>query len=132
MIFSNSLLFFSKGNKTNETCYYDYRTNIKHTLATKPMQRQHLDDFVKCYNADNIHNRKETYSEENPSGRWRKYTSTELLGRDKTSLDITWIKTGEDSVDMSLAELMKHIDEKSSNIAKAVASLKEIIGKIEE
>src|SRR5690554_782893 len=127
-----NVLFFSKGNKTNETWYYDYRTNVKHTLATKPMQRQHLDDFVKCYNADNIHNRTETYSEENPSGRWRKYTSAELLGRDKTSLDITWIKTGEDTVDMSLAELMKHIDEKSSNIAKAVASLKEIIGKIEE
>lgn len=127
-----NVLFFSKGHKTNGTWYYDYRTNVKHTLATNPMQRQHLDDFVKCYNPDSIQNRAETYSEENPSGRWRKYTSAELLSRDKTSLDITWIKTGEDTVDMSLAELMAQIDEKSSNIAKAVASLKEIIGKIEE
>lgn len=127
-----NVLFFSKGSKTNETWYYDYRTNVKHTLATNPMRRQHLDDFVKCYNADNLHNRTETYSEENPSGRWRKYASTDLLSRDKTSLDITWIKTGEDTVDMSLAELMAQIEEKSSNIAKAVASLKEIIGKIEE
>ncbi|NDW13832.1 SAM-dependent DNA methyltransferase [Bacteroides sp. 214] len=127
-----NVLFFSKGSKTNETWYYDYRTNVKHTLATNPMRRQHLNDFVKCYNADNLHNRTETYSEENPSGRWRKYNSTELLNRDKTSLDITWIKTGEDTVDMSLAELMSQIEEKSSNIAKAVASLKEIIGKIEE
>lgn len=127
-----NVLFFSKGSKTNETWYYDYRTNVKHTLATNPMRRQHLDDFVKCYNADNLHNRRETYSEENPSGRWRKYPSAELLSRDKTSLDITWIKTGEDTIDMSLAELMAQIEEKSSNIAKAVASLKEIIGKIEE
>lgn len=127
-----NVLFFSKGSKTNETWYYDYRTNVKHTLATNPMRRQHLDDFVKCYNADNLHNRTETYSEENPSGRWRKYASTDLLSRDKTSLDITWIKTGEDTVDMSLAELIAQIEEKSSNIAKAVASLKEIIGKIEE
>lgn len=127
-----NVLFFSKGSKTNETWYYDYRTNIKHTLATNPMRRQHLDDFVNCYNADNIHNRAETYSEDNLSGRWRKYTSTELLNRDKTSLDITWIKTGEDTVDMSLAELMVEIEKKSSNIAKAVASLKDIIGKIEE
>jgi len=96
------------------------------------MRRQHLDDFVNCYNANNIQHRTETYSEENTSGRWRKYTSTELLNRDKTSLDITWIKTGEDTVDMSLAELMAQIEEKSSNIAKAVASLKDIIGKIEE
>jgi len=127
-----NVLFFSKGSKTNETWYYDYRTNVKHTLATNPMRRQHLDDFVNCYNANNIQNRTETYSEENTSGRWRKYTSTELLNRDKTSLDITWIKTGEDTVDMSLAELMAQIEEKSSNIAKAVASLKDIIGKIEE
>jgi len=127
-----NVLFFSKGSKTNETWYYDYRTNVKHTLATNPMRRQHLDDFVNCYNANNIQHRTETYSEENTSGRWRKYTSTELLNRDKTSLDITWIKTGEDTVDMSLAELMAQIEEKSSNIAKAVASLKDIIGKIEE
>lgn len=127
-----NVLFFSKGSKTNETWYYDYRTNIKHTLATNPMRRQHLDDFVNCYNADNVNNRAETYSEDNLSGRWRKYTSTELLNRDKTSLDITWIKTGEDTVDMSLAELMVEIEKKSSNIAKAVASLKDIIGKIEE
>ncbi len=127
-----NVLFFSKGNKTNETWYYDYRTNVKHTLATNPMRRQHLDDFVKCYNTDNIHNRIETYSAENPYGRWRKYLSAELLSRDKTSLDITWIKAGEDTVDMSLAELMAQIEEKSSNIAKAVATLKEIISKIEE
>lgn len=127
-----NVLFFSKGSKTNETWYYDYRTNVKHTLATNPMRRQHLDDFVNCYNADNINNRAETYSEDNLSGRWRKYTSTELLNRDKTSLDITWIKTGEDTVDMSLAELMVEIEKKSYNIAKAVASLKDIIGKIEE
>ncbi|WP_300488910.1 class I SAM-dependent DNA methyltransferase [Flavobacterium sp.] len=127
-----NVLFFSKGNKTKETWYYDYRTNVKHTLATNPMQRQHLDDFVKCYNTNNIHDRTETYSEENLSGRWRKYSSAELLKRDKTSLDITWIKTGEDTVDMSLAELITQIEEKSFNIAKAVASLKEIIGKIEE
>lgn len=127
-----NVLFFTKGDRTSETWYYDYRTNVKHTLATNPMRRQHLDDFVKCYNTESIHNRIETYSEENPAGRWRKYASTELLNRDKTSLDITWIKTGEDTVDMSLAELMSQIEEKSSNIAKAVASLKEIIGKIEE
>lgn len=127
-----NVLFFSKGSKTTETWYYDYRTNVKHTLATNPMSRQHLDDFVQCYNADNLHNRAETYTTENPSGRWRKYVTKELLGRDKTSLDITWIKTGEETVDMSINELMAQIDEKSSNIARAITSLKEIIGKIGE
>ncbi|MCC8197368.1 MAG: type I restriction-modification system subunit M [Tannerellaceae bacterium] len=127
-----NVLFFTKGSKTTETWYYDYRTAIKHTLATNPMRKQHLEDFVACYKPENIHTRIETYSEENPSGRWHKYPVKELLLRDKTSLDITWIKTGEDTIDLSLTELMTQIEEKSTNIAKAVSSLKNIISQIEE
>ncbi|MDR1729276.1 MAG: type I restriction-modification system subunit M [Prevotellaceae bacterium] len=127
-----NVLFFTKGNKTKEIWYYDYRTGIKHTLATNPIQRHHLDDFVKCYNSENRHNRQETYSEENPSGRWRKYSYNEIISRDKTSLDISWIKSGEDMVNYSLAELMTMMEEKSNNISSAVNALKTIIGGIEE
>jgi type I restriction enzyme M protein len=127
-----NVLFFTKGNCTKEIWYYDYRTEIKHTLATNPIQRHHLDDFVKCYNTENRFNRTETYSEENPNGRWRKYTSEEIIARDKTSLDITWLKSGEETIDYSLTELMTMIEEKSNNILAAVSSLKNIIGKIEE
>ena len=49
----------------------------------------HLEDFIRCYNPENRH---ETWSEENPDGRWRKFTVDEILKRDKTSLDIFWIK----------------------------------------
>lgn len=122
-----NVLFFRKGTKTKDVWYYDYRTNIKHTLATNPIQRHHLDEFVECYN-----NRVETYSEENPDGRWRKYSYDELMARDKTSLDITWLRTGEETVDYSLDELMSMIEEKSANIADAVSKLKEIIDTIEE
>lgn len=45
------------------------------------------------------HERHETWSEENPEGRWRRFTIEEILARDKTSLDIFWIK------DKSLADL---------------------------
>jgi type I restriction enzyme M protein len=122
-----NVLFFTKGTKTKEVWYYDYRTGIKHTLATNPIQLHHLDDFVKCYR-----DREETYSEENPNGRWRKYCSEELLARDKTSLDITWLKNGEDTVDYSLSELMAMMEEKSANIVEAMSKLKSIIGDIEE
>jgi type I restriction enzyme M protein len=122
-----NVLFFTKGAKTKEVWYYDYRTGIKHTLATNPIQRHHLDDFVNCYQ-----NRTETWSAENPNGRWRKFSSEEIFARDKTSLDITWLKNGEDTVDYSLAELMTMMETKSQNILSAVNSLKEIIGNIEE
>ena len=99
-----NVLFFknkpgSKDAWTNDIWIYDYRTNVHHTPKKRPMTSADLDDFVKCYNSGNIHNRKETWSEDNPEGRWRKYSYAEVLERDKTSLDISWIK------DKSLTDL---------------------------
>ena len=56
-------------------------------------------DFIACYNPLNRHERRETWSEQNPYGRWRRFSVDEILQRDKTSLDIFWIK------DKSLADL---------------------------
>jgi type I restriction enzyme M protein len=39
------------------------------------------------------------YNWESPEGRWRKFPYEEIINRDKTSLDITWLK------DKSLADL---------------------------
>ena len=126
-----NVLFFIKGEPTKETWYYDYRTDVKHTLATNPLQRHHLDDFVACYNADDLSARKETYDNEtNPNGRWRKYDVAELLGRDKTSLDITWIRQGNDMEDVTLAELMADIKEKSDSISSAVAKLEALFAQL--
>ena len=81
---------------------------------------------------DNINARKETWDPEtNPNGRWRKYPVKDILERDKTSLDITWIKF-QDDTDYTLAELVSSIEEKSNKIAEAVAKLKELIAGIEE
>ena len=127
-----NVLFFSKGTPTKDIWFYDYRTGVKHTLATNPMQRHHLDDFVECYKSENILARQETYdSESNPNGRWRKYNVDDILKRDKTSLDITWIKQNDDN-DYTLAELMAQIQEKSDNISKAVAELQKLMANIEE
>lgn len=120
-----NVLFFQKGTPTKNVWYYDYRTGIKHTLATKPMQRQHLDDFVKCYHAENIAARQETE-------RFKCYPVDELLARDKTSLDITWIKQGGDADNRSLAELITDIKEKSQTISAAVLELEKLLANIEE
>ena len=95
-----NVLFFTKGSSTKDIWFYDYRTDVKHTLATNPMQRHHLDDFVSCYHAEDINARVETYNAEtNPNGRWRKYICDEVITRDKTSLDVSWIKQGGDEED---------------------------------
>ncbi len=121
-----NVLFFTKGEPTRDVWFYDYRTGVKHTLANNKLERRHLDDFVACYNPDNISARTETYNADTePNGRWRKYPAEELLKRDKTSLDITWMKI-EDTDDRTLAELMADIETKSNNIASAVAQLKDL------
>lgn len=96
------------------------------------MQRHHLDDFVACYNADNLSTRKEIYdAETNPNGRWRKYSADELLKRDKTSLDITWMRI-KDTDDRSLSELMADIKSSSDKIASAVTHLQELLSQLPE
>lgn len=128
-----NVLFFAKGQPTKEIWYYDYRTGIKHTLATRPMLRSHLDDFVVCYHADDINNRQQTWDAENqPDGRWRKYSYDEIISRDKTSLDITWIKQGGDDDECSLAELVETMQQKSESISKSVAQLQELLKDIKE
>ena len=84
--------------------------------------------LVSCYN-----NRTETYNaENNPQGRWRKYPVEDIFARDKTSLDITWIKQGGDADDRSLSELMADIKEKSQRINSAVAELEKLLANINE
>jgi type I restriction enzyme M protein len=109
-------IFYAKGVKANviffdnreaspshwskEVWYYDYRTNINHTLKEQPMRFNDLQDFIRCYNPQNRHVRKESWDPEiNAEGRWRKYSYEELIARDKTDLDIFWLK------DKSLTDL---------------------------
>ena len=131
-----NVLFFTRGktdkHNTKEVWIYDLRNDMPSFGKTNPLKKEHFDDFVKCYADGDLSKRKETYSEENPNGRWRKFTIEDILARDKTSLDITWMKTDDGTDDYTLAELLDMIKEKSNNIAKAVAELEQLIGEVEE
>ena len=89
----------SKEPQTREVWYYDYRTNVHHTLKKKPLAYADLADFVRLYNPANRHDRAATWSDATPEGRWRAYSREELLARDKASLDLFWLK------DKSLTDL---------------------------
>ena len=100
-----NVLFFdnhpaAKTPWTKEVWIYDFRTNIHFTLKKNPLKLEDLADFIACYNPANINKRKETWHPEtNPEGRWRRFPYEDILARDKTSLDISWIK------DKSLTDL---------------------------
>ena len=128
-----NVLFFVKGQKTKEVWYYDYRTNVHHTLKKKTMKRSDLDDFVKCYNADDISKRAETYNAEtNPDGRWRKYTAEEFINTEKIGMDITWINTDDFDASIPLSQWLDEITAKSSSIAKNVEQLQKLLSNITE
>lgn len=85
---------------TKEVWYYDYRTNVHHTLKKKPMRFEHLQDFVRCYHPANRLDRAPSWdAKQNREGRWRCFSYEELAARDKTSLDLFWLK------DKSLTDL---------------------------
>lgn len=75
----------SKNPWTKEVWIYDFRTNQHFTLKTQQLKYEHLQDFIKCYNPKNRFKRKETES-------FKKFTYEEIIARDKTNLDIFWLK----------------------------------------
>ena len=111
--------------QTKEVWIYDFRTNIHFTLKKNPMTDSDLDDFVSCYQPENRHNRTETWSEENPEGRWRKFSVEDILAHDKTSLDIFWIK------DKSLADL-DHLPEPDVLADSIIENLQSALESFEE
>lgn len=90
-----NVVFFDAKAKTEQAqtrgvWFYDMRTNKHFTLKTRTLKREDLQDFVQSYNPDNRHERVE-------NGRFKFYTYEQLVARDKTSLDIFWLK--DDSLD---------------------------------
>jgi type I restriction enzyme M protein len=66
---------------TKKLWIYDFRTNQSFTLKTRQLTRADLEDFVRCYNPADRHQRSET-------DRFRAFGHEELVARDKASLDI--------------------------------------------
>ncbi len=123
----------SKDPWTKEIWFYDYRTNIHHTLKKNPLKLSDLQEFITCYNAANRFKRVETcHSTDNPEGRWRKFSYDEIVARDKTSLDITWLK------DKSLADLDNLPDpdvlaeEIAENLESALGSFREVLRQLKK
>lgn len=112
--------------QTGQVWFYDYRTNVHHTLKQKPLSESHLEDFVACYNPAARHDRKATWSEETPYGRWRAFSRDELLQRDKASLDLFWLKdatmTDLDNLpepDVLMSEIMENLEAAMEQFAAA-------------
>ncbi|OPY50732.1 MAG: hypothetical protein A4E49_02623 [Methanosaeta sp. PtaU1.Bin112] len=70
-------------------------------MKTNPLKFENLQDFIKCYNPENRHQREE-------SERFKAFSYEELVRRDKASLDIFWLKDEslEDSDNLPAPEVL--------------------------
>ena len=124
-----NVLFFDKGIPTENIWIYDYRTGIKHTLVQNPLKRSDLDDFVTLYCSGHIEDRQETYSKDNPNGRWRKYSIDEIRKRDGLNLDLSWMDLAEKD-NRTIHEILSEMDEERNSINKAMDTLKELLAEV--
>lgn len=126
---ANVLFFDKKPARTDGKAWteklwiYDFRTNRHFTLKENTLNREHLDDFVKCYNAKNILKRKETEQ-------FHAYSYDDLIKRDKASWDIFWLKDDsiEDIDNLPAPEVIA--DEIKENLESALDSINELIGNL--
>ena len=110
---------------TERLWIYDLRTNMHFTLKTNPLKFTNLQEFVKCYKPGKRGNRQK-------AERFKAFTYEELIQRDKTSLDIFWLKDEslEDSEnlpdpDVIAAEIVDNLEtalEQFSSITEELAT----------
>jgi type I restriction enzyme M protein len=112
-----NVLFFDKksGSKkpsTKKLWVYDLRTNKNFTLRQNPIADEDLTAFVDVYHAE-ARERKRRESE-----RFKNFSYSELMKRDKANLDIFWLK------DNSLTDI--------DNLAKPEALASAILSDLED
>jgi type I restriction enzyme M protein len=107
---------------------YDLRTNMHFTLKQNPLRYEHLEDFIAAYWADDRSQRAE-------SERFKVFTYGELLGRDKVSLDLVWLRDEslEDSAnlpapDILAQEIVEDLEAALSEFAQVAESLRLVEG----
>lgn len=119
-----NVLFFNR-RPASETPWtktlwiYDLRTNKHFTLKTSPLTRADLDDFVACYNADDLSQRQE-------SERFHAFAYEELAKRNKHNLDIFWLRDEsiEDSANLPAPDVLA--EEIMEDLRSALEQFEEI------
>jgi len=124
-----NVIFFDNKPKsekiqTKGIWFYDLRTNQRFTLKTRQLRQSDLSDFIQCYNPENRFERQETE-------RFKYFSYDEIIARDKTSLDIFWLKDNSlDNLDYLPApdilqqEIIEHLEVALESFKSVAVSLK--------
>ena len=87
---------------TEQLWVFDFRTNQHFTLKQNPLRPEHLAEFVEGYKPGRPR------SERVESERFKAFSYEELAARDKTNLDLVWLKDDslEDAADLPAPEVL--------------------------
>lgn len=123
------VLFFTKGQPTTDIWYYDLVTGQNFSAQRNPLTREHLLDFVACYNAvgkGEFGERHETYDpKSNPNGRWRKFAAADFLQDKHCTLTVEpWVSAPKSEFElMDLEDLLAAMQQ---NAQQVTASLEQV------
>ena len=106
--------------RTKKLWVYDLRSNINLSLMTNTLNKEHLQDFEKCFCFNNFSKRKE-------SERFKCFTIEEILKRDKTNFDIFWIKDDNYKNTEDLASPKEIKKEIKNNLTLALKELEKVL-----
>jgi type I restriction enzyme M protein len=73
---------------TKKLWIYDFRTNVHKTLKQNKLTKSDFDEFISCYKPEDRNTRRESKKID----RWKCFKYEDLIARDKTNLDIFWLK----------------------------------------
>ena len=119
-----NVLFFNRTPKeitpaTKHLWIYDLRNTRRFSLRQKPIRTEDLDDFVRCYKADDPGQRRET-------ALFRRFEYSEIIGRDKANIDIQWSSKTSSAVSPEKPQvLMKEILEDLAEAMEEFAAAKD-------
>jgi type I restriction enzyme M protein len=121
-----NVLFFDKRPitrrpATEELWVYDLRSGQRFSLRQNPIRADDLVDFVQNYRTDNRGKRVET-------ALFRRFTYSEIMARDKASLDIQWrqavtIARRPATPQAAMKEILKDLDEAMREFAAAESEI---------
>ncbi len=116
-----NILFYRKGQLTQEVWIYDLRTNIGKVTKRHPLSAEYFTDFEACYHAKP---RRET-------DRFRRFTRDEIARRDD-NLDIFWLK--DESLDDAddLPEPEDLVSEAVTQLETALDALRDLALRLQE
>jgi hypothetical protein len=135
-----NVLFFTKGitetGNTKDVWVYDLRTNMPPFGKVIPFTREHLTEFEKAYGDDPFGKSKR--KDEGDSGRFRRFSRSEIREEKKENLDILWLDSNEqdgvekEATDSDINKLMdKPFDPTKINIETKTPSLDTLIKRIQ-